>query len=115
MDRTHPIYLTALSLLGVDGGEERPELLEYCAAAEIEFKARLREGISPGDIGGIWNTACALAAISMFRLTPGELRFRAGNFSLSEKHPVSALRARAEALLAPYLEDDGFAFRGVRG
>jgi hypothetical protein len=51
----------------------------------------------------------------MYRLTPGELRFRAGNLSIGERHPVPALRARAEALLAPYLKDDGFAFLGVRG
>lgn len=114
MDYTHPIYQCALSLLSIDGAEIKPELLEYCAAAESEFKARLREGVLPEDIGGVWNTACALAAISMFRLTPGELRFRTGNLSISEKYPVPALRARAEAIIAPYLRDDGFAFRGVR-
>jgi hypothetical protein len=115
LDYTHPTYKTALSLLSMDGAEEKPELLEYCAAAEAELKSRLHEGVSPEDIGNIWNTACALAAISMYRLTPGELRFRAGNLSIGERHPVPALRARAEALLAPYLKDDGFAFLGVRG
>jgi len=115
LDYTHPIYQTALSLLSIDGAELKPELLEYCAAAESEFASRLREGVLAEDIGGIWNTACALAAISMYRLTPGEVRFRAGNLSIGEKYPVPALRARAEAIIAPYLRDDGFAFRGVRG
>jgi len=115
LDYTHPIYKTALSLLSIDGTEVRPELLEYCAAAEAEFKSRLREGVSPEDIGGVWNTACALAAISMFRLTPGGLKIRAGNLTVGEKHSPPALRARAEALIAPYLKDDRFAFLGVRG
>jgi len=115
LDYTNPIYQTALSLLSIDGAELRPELLEYCSAAESEFGARLREGVFIEDIGGIWNTACALAAISMYRLTLGDINVRAGNLSMAEKYSVPSLRARAEAIISPYLKDDGFAFRGVRG
>lgn len=121
---TEDIEARAEALLG--GGTtdtEKTALSAVCAAARAELAARLREGVSPEDIGETFVTACGMLAVAlcMESGSVGDVSaFSAGNVSVTRKTgetgvSAASLRKQAERMLAAYLTDSGFYFQGVRG
>ena len=103
---------------------DREEALEaLCQAAELEVAGRLREGLAPEDCGPAYVLGCAwlaLAGLAGAEAGRTPLRFTAGEVSIQEEggdapQRAQALRLQAETVLAPYLKDRGFVFRGVEG
>lgn len=107
------------------GAGQEELLLPLVLAVEKQLAGRLKEGVSPGDCG----TAFPLAAAMMVtdRLSgmmggggSGEVTsFTAGDLTIRKEAGSGGtnrtLSARAEGLLAPWLKDGAFAFRGVEG
>ncbi|MGM9619319.1 MAG: hypothetical protein ACI3W8_05760 [Oscillospiraceae bacterium] len=117
---TDAIWMLAASLC--HPAAEQEELLRLlCAAAESELTAKLKEGCTAEDCGEAFTCAAALLAAADFRagLTAGgePVSFTAGSVSVSTGGAESAamLRRQARRLLSGRIEDDGFAFQGVRG
>ena len=118
-DNNNRILSFAETLAGSDADTEL--LTAMCAAAASELEARLREGVSPEALGDTFDLAAGILAVSMYCAAehPEQIKsFRAGSVSVDyaagEVSPES-LRAAAEAMLAAYLRDCGFDFRGVKG
>ena len=113
------LKLAAAISQAADG--EMPLLEALCSAAVEELTGRLREEWTPERCGNAFSCAAAmLAAAGMLtcRANGGVEQFTAGEVSLRTGdggQAASALRRQAEALMAPYWQDDGFAFAGVRG
>lgn len=117
------ILLLSQSL--TDAGENEQFLLGMlCTAAEGEWAAQLRTGITPADCGDVF--LCAAAFTAAANLLSGRSggsvvsSFTAGSISASEKSAAetntaaAALRNLAVRLMAPYTAEDSFCFRGVR-
>ena len=92
-------------------------LTAMCAAAAAEIEGRLKEGVSPEDLGSTFVTAAGVLALSLYCASGEKLRsFRAGELSMScSSVDAESLRLAAEQMLAGALRDRGFGFRGVRG
>jgi hypothetical protein len=125
MAYTDEIYARACSLLGGDVGQENAAALTaMCEAAGAELEARLRRGVSAQEIRQLFVSAAGVLALSMYIQLFGACddtsSFKAGSVTVSRRSPsavkvsAASLRKQAEAMLAAYLEDRGFDFRGVR-
>lgn len=98
-------------------------LMTLCGAASAQLKARLREGVSAAEIKEQFVTAAGMLALAMYIAsedTPAVSSFRAGNLSVGcraggGEATAASLRKQAENILAAYLQDEDFAFLGVRG
>lgn len=96
-------------------------LSALCAAAASELERKLKSGVDAAALGETFTVAAGVLALSMYCAVsePSEIRaFAAGDLSVTYGDGTSGaerLRAAAETLLAAYLEDQGFAFRGVPG
>ena len=116
------IYALAAGLTGA-GEEERELLRALCAAAEQEWRLRLKAGLLPEDCGEVFACAAAFSAAADFEaghsggsvesFTAGEISVRTG--SSSGKAQAETLRKSAERLMAPYALAADFCFRGVQG
>ena len=93
-------------------------------AGEAQTAQRLREGCTAGDCGDAFCCAAAmLAAAGMLTCRGGGdvEQMQAGDVSLrlgpggGACEAAAVLRRQCALLMAPYWEDDGFAFAGVRG
>lgn len=125
MNFVDEIYEKALELLGGNISEGRVcSLKAMCEAAAAELEARLRSGVTAGEIKSAFVIAAGVLALSMYVQLGGDpdvASFRAGNVSVSHCDPGSraassvALRHQAEELLTAYLADRGFEFTGVQG
>lgn len=114
-----------LAAVMTQAGEEETPLLEaLCTAAEAQTAQRLRKGCTAGDCGDAFCCAAAmLAAAGMLTCrSGGEVeQLQAGDVSLrlgsggGACEAAAVLRRQSALLMAPYWEDDGFAFAGVRG
>lgn len=116
-----------LALCRAMGAAEDQEelLLPLVLAAEEQLARRLKEGTAPEDCGTAFPLAAAMAA--MDRLSgvtsagsAGEVTsFTAGDLTIRRQAGSDrcgkGLSGRAEELLAPWLEDRGFVFQGVKG
>ena len=104
-------------------GEESDLLRLLSTAAEEELIFRLRSDVDINDISDIFIAAGALLAVSMYNSsssgTSGVKSFSAGEMSVTyfgddtQNTSGDSLRETAELLMARYLVDDGFIFRGV--
>jgi hypothetical protein len=106
----------AKSLRGVSGGQE--ELLErLCRAACQRLDRRLREGVTAEDCADAYVTAAVwLALAGLSGQSGGVSRFSAGDLTVEKSSgEASDMEKRAWRLMAPYVRDDDFVFRGVRG
>lgn len=103
---------------------EAPMLEALCAAAEAEVAGRLREGWTPEACMEPY--CCAAALLAAAGLLPcredGDVeQFTAGEVSLRTAGGsgvcglAATLRRQAAGIMAPYWDDDSFAFMGVRG
>lgn len=99
--------------------EETEELSLLCSAAVEELRGLLRPGVSPEDCGGAFPLAAAWLALAEAQasedgvesFTAGEVSVRRGDGEARRK----ALRLQAQQVMKPWLRDEGFVFRGVRG
>lgn len=102
-------------------GEEQEELLLPLAqAAQGALAAQLRAGVEPEDCGPAFPLAAAMTAMEELEgAAGGEVTsFTAGDLTIRREsggQGGNALSAQARRLLAPWLGESGFAFRGVRG
>lgn len=92
-------------------------LLPLAQAVEKQLAGRLKEGVKPEDCGTAFPLAAAM--VVMDRLAGmtggGEIAsFTAGDLTV-RRETGKSLSRQAEELLAPWLKDDGFIFRGVEG
>ena len=109
--------------MGPVGEEELSLLKDLCGAAEAELAGKLRDGLKPEDCNGAfplaaaWLARAGLCAGQGAEDTPAS--WSAGAVSVSgcasAAERADGLRGQAYRLMAPYLEDESFFFRGVRG
>lgn len=102
-------------------GADAALLSAMCSSAAAELAGRLKEGLTPEELGERFVAAAGVLALGMYCAVSdaGKLKsFKAGSLSVEyaggEASP-EALRAAAERMLADCLADRGFAFRGVPG
>ncbi len=120
----HEKIFRLAAVIAQAGEEETPLLEALCTAAEAQTAQRLRKGCTAGDCGDAFCCAAAmLAAAGMLTCRGGgEVeQIQAGDVSLrlgtggGACEAAAVLRRQSALLMAPYWEDDGFAFAGVRG
>ena len=114
-----------LALCRAMGAGQEELLLPLVLAVEKQLAGRLKEGVSPGDCGTAFPLAAAMLVTD--RLSgmtggggSGEVTsFTAGDLTIRKEAGSGGtnrtLSVRAEGLLAPWLKDGAFAFRGVEG
>lgn len=105
---------------GLCPGQDEELLRLLCAAACEALDALLRDGVKPEDCGGRYPLAAAWLAADWLRDCGGAAditALSAGDLSVRRESGASAgkLSGRAMELMAPYIRDTGFVFRGVRG
>ena len=110
-----------LSLCYMLGANEElePLLLSLIETTRSSFQRRMKPGVSPQDCGTAFPLAVALAAMDSLdqAIGGGDVSsFTAGEVSMQLRETAGDRRRnQAERLLAPWLSEEGFAFRGVRG
>lgn len=107
-------------VLGNVNESDRQRLEALCKNARQELEGQLRSGVTAQDCGDALVLAAAWLALADLRTgdaAGGVTAFSAGNLSIQTGEGASGevLRGRARRLMAPYLLDGGFCFRGVRG
>lgn len=119
----HGKILEYAKLMGQVGEGQEALLEDLCQAAEAELAGKLREGLAPEDCAGAFPAAAAWLALAGLCAGQGAVgeppSWSAGAVSVSGAAPAGeragTLRKQAFELMAPYLRDEGFFFRGVRG
>ncbi len=108
--------------LAAELGETEPsELLgALCEAAERELTGRLRQGVSVENCGKSFPLAAAWLALAGLQdaKEDGVKSFSAGEVSIQRGEGDArqkALRRQALLVMRPFLRDERFIFRGVRG
>lgn len=109
-----------LALCGAMGaGESQQALLQpIIQAVQAGLEQRLKENTSPEDCGTAFPLAAAMLAMDALNKAAGSggvESFTAGAVSIRTRVGGEDLSALAERLLAPWLGETGFAFRGVAG
>ena len=113
--------MVLLQRLGGTAGQDEELLRTISAAAGQALDRRLRRGLTPQDCGEAYPLAAAWLALDWIRGgqgLDGVTALSAGDISVRREAGSSdsgALEKRALELMAPYLRDDGFVFRRVRG
>ena len=106
--------------MGVGEGEDAL-LRPLVESAQGALAARLKSGVTPADCGAPFLLAAAMVAAEHLEQTRGGggiTAFTAGDVTIRREGGGGkgrSLSARAEGLLAPWLGETGFAFRGVTG
>lgn len=102
--------------LGAPEAEE-DVLLVLSRAAMEELEGQLKPGLSPEACGSAFPVACAMLVLSVLEAGEGGVKsFSAGDVTIQRQTGSGSQRqVQAMALMAPYLNESGFAFRGVRG
>lgn len=108
--------LSLAKVLGDVPEEDWPKLELLCEAAQAQLRLRLRPGVTEDDCGEGFPLAGAFLALAGLEEGEGE-RFSAGDLTIQRGggEKSRAFRRQAERIMAPWLTDPGFAFRGVRG
>ena len=101
-------------------GQDEELLNTLCAAACQTLDRRLRDGLTPEDCRGAYPLAAAWLAMDWLRGgggMDGITALSAGDISVRRDGSGGSgrLAERALAVMAPFLRDEDFAFRGVRG
>lgn len=110
--------LELVKQLGHTGLEEDVvETLCRCACRRLD--ALLADGVTAADCGESYPMAAAFLALDWARQAAGGgdiVALAAGDLSVRrEGASGGGLRRQALELMAPYLREEGFVFRGVRG
>ena len=106
-----------LALCRAMGAGREELLLPLTRAVQRELAGRLRQGVAPEDCGPAFPLAAAMTAMERLcgMTGGGEIAsFTAGDLTV-RRETGKSLSAQAEGLLAPWLGDTGFVFRGVEG
>ena len=110
--------LTMASTLGKIDADEALETL--CAAAVEELKGLLKPGVTVEDCGEAFPLAAAWMALAGMEsmeddgvesLTAGDVTIRKREGEFRRK----ALELQARQVMKPYVKDEAFLFKGVRG
>ncbi len=105
-------------------GEDREELLlPLVQAVRGQLEGRLKAGTAPEDCGPAFPLAAAMLVMDRLSGMTGDgevTSFTAGDLTIKKStsgsgQTAKSLSAQAEGLLAPWLADTGFVFRGVDG
>ena len=103
------------------GEEQDVLLLPLIEGASAELEHLLRRGVKPEDCGRSFALAAAMLAMDGLEAAQGGGQisgFTAGELSMrlrGESGGRSGLRQQALRLMAPWLGQTGFVFRGVPG
>ena len=99
--------------------ETSEELSALCQGVESELTGLLREDVKKEDCAGAFALAGAWMALAALEVGGDAVdKFSAGDVSVERgdrQARSAALRLQASQVMRPYLRDDFFAFRGVRG
>ena len=110
------VVKTAVALRKKD---ESGELSLLCEAAVKELAGELKPGITPEDCGAAFVLGAAWLALAGLETCSGGVEsFTAGAVSVRAvggSDRGKALRLQARQVMKPFLRDEGFSFRGVRG
>lgn len=102
-------------------GQDEEMLRTLCAAACRTLDRRLRDGLTAEDCEGAYPLAAAWLVMDWVRGSrglEGITSLSAGDISVRREAGSgdgSKLAQKALELMAPYLKDEGFVFRGVSG
>ena len=101
-------------------GQDEELLNTLCAVACRTLDRRLKDGLTAEDCQGAYPLAAAWLVmdwLSQCQGMDGITALSAGDISVRREGggQVGRLAERAMELMAPFLEDDGFVFRGVSG
>lgn len=109
--------LSLAKVLGDVPESEWPKLEILCEAAQSELRRRLRPGVTEADCGEALPLAGAFLALAGLEEGGEVERFSAGDLTIqsSGSGKSIAYRGQAQRVMAPWLNDGGFVFRGVRG
>ena len=101
------------------GPDQEELLLPLVQAVSEQLARRLRPGIAPEDCGPAFSLAAAMGQLAgitgeneLSSFTAGELTIRR---ETGNRDAGDSLARQADRLLAPWLEDGGFAFQEVQG
>ena len=104
--------------MGADGDREEL-LLPLVRAVVSAMEGRLRAGVTPADCGDAFPLAAAMVVMDGLEGATGSSQvasFTAGDVSIRTGTARGESRTdQAQRLLAPWLGETGFAFRGVAG
>ena len=118
MSLTEQVYAQALLLAGELTEHQQRVLQALCAGKVSVLTARLRQGLKPEDCKADFVAAASLLALADMGSISDDARMEqitAGDFTIkkgSRDAASNCLRAQAELMIAPYLQDR-FSFRGV--
>ena len=119
---TERILKLARSIVGISEGEN-PLLETLCRVADLAWQARLSSNVNIESCEEAFCCAAALTAAADYAVgadVDAVSEFSAGEISVhlrsgTERTLVSkALRDTAERLMAPYVKDSVFCFKGVQ-
>lgn len=102
-------------------GEDQEELLLLLArTVERDLAGRLKAGVKPEDCAEAFPLAAAMLVLDALELCGGSMEhvtsFTAGDLTVHREPGTGRGRyGKAMSLLAPWMGDTGFCFRGVRG
>ncbi len=111
----HETILSLAEAITSPSDQEQPLLESLCTCAEAQITQRLSSGVTPETCAAAFTCAAALlAAAGLFscRSAGGDVSLR---LSADAGGAAAALQHQAETMMAPYFQDDTFAFLGVRG
>ena len=118
----HETILSLAEAIVSPSDQERPLLERLCACAEVHIAGRLAQGVTAEACADAFTCAATLLAAAWLFSCRGAgavERFTAGEVSLTLGTAASgaaeALQRQAQAMMAPYWQDEAFAFREVRG
>lgn len=123
MGSVHEMVLRLAETMTGESAEKNSLLEPLCTAAEEMWKKRLRRELTPEACASAFACAAALfaaAGIAVGRGGEDISAFTAGDVSVQSTGTsgiaaAAAMYEQAERLMAPYTEQDDFAFYGVRG
>ena len=112
-----------MALCRAMGAGQEELLLPLALAVEKQLAGRLKEGVRPEDCGPAFPLAAAMTVMDRLSAMAGGggrgglASFTAGDLTIRTETGTAAgtLSGQAERLLAPWLGDTGFVFRGVEG
>ena len=101
-------------------GETSTQLEKLCQIVKVRLENKLKDGITTEDCHEVFVPAAAAMAASMYSemkaISDDVSSFSAGNISISRTIECTELKEfldMSQELLAPYLKDDRFCFRGI--
>ena len=111
--------LELLQALGI-AGQDETVLRTLCQNACEALNRKLRDGLTAEDCGEAYPLAAAWVALDWLRGSQGMegvTYLSAGDLTVRREGggDDGSLSRRAMALMGPFLRDDGFVFRGVKG